>query len=58
MNSSESTKEEREKFIEKLEKEATDQGMSLPEYMAVTGGDAIRDIMQRMIKAELEIRSR
>lgn len=54
MHSSESTKEEQEGFIEKLEKEAADQGVSLPEYLVATGGDEMREVMRRMIKAELQ----
>lgn len=52
--STQPTEEERKAFIKKLEAKATKQNLSLSEYIAETGGKEMRELLRRMIKAEIQ----
>lgn len=54
MNDTKSTIEEQEEFIKKLEDKATERGLSLSEYVAVTGGDEMREVLRRIIEGVLQ----
>lgn len=55
MSDTKPTKEERKECIKKLEDEAAEHGLNLSEYVAATGGDAMREILRRIIKTELDL---